>query len=191
MLRTELFSASCSCADIQPAASLLKVWIKHSHLVQHVCLSWSNQKSTVSMRGSFTEVWIKLRKPRRDVAAIRDWKSRKLLPSYNQTPPKLEPRKEACPVYTDTQAQWESQQQDREGVGRGDKYLTFSFSHLLVTCSCFPLAESHRKPEGTGSQKGRPRGSYSFLSSGLRQVGEMMGRRTKGRIFYKHLLPLT
>lgn len=42
-----------------------------------------------------------------------------------------------------------------EGVWVGqDKYLALFFSHLLTTYSCFPLAASNRKPEGTGTWMG-------------------------------------
>lgn len=81
------------------------------------------------MRDSIPEVWIKLRKPMRNIAASGDEKSRKLLPFLelgskrkprcNQTPQKLE------------------------------LFL------LQITYSCFPLAESNRKPEGTETGMGQ------------------------------------
>lgn len=150
MLQAELFLASYSCAYIHPAASLLKICVKHSNLAQHMYPSWFDQKSGALRRGSFTEMRIKLRKSTKNVAANRTQKSKKLLPSlalgseqreqHNHTPQKRELPKGACPIY----------QRDKSlGNCSGNWEGGESLSLLLpAEClSCFPLAASDRKPE--------------------------------------------
>lgn len=155
MLQAELFLVSYSCVYIYPAASLLKIHVKHSNTAQQVYLSWADQKSGVLMRGSFTETWMKLWKSTRDVAATRAQKSKKLLPTLapvskwreqcNHTPQKLEPSK-GMPFLPERYKSLRNYSSNKE-VGE----------ILLPPADCpsgFPLAESDRIPEITGAWMG-------------------------------------
>lgn len=140
MLQTELFLASCSCACIHSAANFLQICIKHSNLVQHGYLSWSNQKSGILRRGFFRGV-DKVNKTNKGCCRLGTRKVQSYFHPWDIGAKRKNSITRLHKSYSQGQGGILSSRGKRRRV---DKYLTFFFSHPLINHSCFPSAEPKR-----------------------------------------------